>query len=94
MALLMKTDIQNVTNSEAPVTLQKQANEWKVLFNSNEDFADIQVYSLNGTLISRSTLHNLGAGQEHKVDLSTYAPGVYVFKVNTTNGIVTRRVVR
>lgn len=92
-ALQMRTAIDEVTNSEAPVTFSKENREWKVLFNSNEGFADIRLHALDGKLIKNIHLNAPHAGEEYAVSLTDLTPGVYVFRVNTPNSQISRKLV-
>lgn len=80
-------------NTTAPVSIQKNNNEWRVLFNNNESFANLQVYNLNGQLVSSKYVDAPRCGSEQVIDLSGLTPGVYVFKVNTTATSTSRKLV-
>lgn len=94
-ALEMKgqSGIEETLNSEAPVTIQKNHNEWRVLFNNNESFATLQVFNTNGQLVSSEYVDAPRCGTERVVNLSNFAPGVYLFKVSTTASSTTRKLV-
>ena len=95
MALEMKTNsgIGEALNTEAPVTLQKNADEWKVLFNSDETFADIQVVTLGGQVVTSRHIDAPRCGEETAVSLTGLTPGVYLFHVSTTASKLTRKLV-
>lgn len=88
----MKTGISNV-NTSAPVTLQKGDEEWKVLFNNDESFANIRLYNTSGQLVSSQHLSDLKCGQEQVVSLSSLQPGVYLFNVETSASSLTRKLI-
>ena len=92
-AICMRTAINETMNTAAPVTLQKGDDCWKVLFNNDESYADIQVVSLNGQTIKHDHISTPRHGQEHIVSLQGMTPGVYIFRINTTAGNLTRKVV-
>lgn len=94
-ALEMKknTGIDEALNTEAPVSISKNNDAWRVLFNNNESYALLQVYSLNGQLVSSKYVDAPRCGSEAVIDLSGLTPGVYVFKVNTTATSTSRKLV-
>lgn len=94
-ALEMKgqSGIDEMLNSEAPVTIKKDHNEWRVLFNNNESFATLQVFNTNGQLVSSEYVDAPRCGSERVVNLQNLTPGVYLFKVSTTASSTTRKLV-
>ena len=87
------TGIGEALNTEAPVSLQKNDNDWKVLFNNDETYADIQIVSLNGQVMASRHINAPRRGDETVITLSSLTPGVYLFHVNTTASKVTRKLV-
>jgi subtilisin family serine protease len=85
--------VNDVFNSETPITLLKQADEWRVLFGSNESYADLAVYTTSGRQVLSQHIKDIRRGDEATVSLSGLAPGVYVIKINTTANSTTRKVV-
>lgn len=92
LKLAETSGINDMLNSEAPVTLSKGLAEWKVLFNNDESYANISLYSANGQLVSTKVLNNLQRGDEEVVSLADLAPGVYLISINTTASHMTRKV--
>lgn len=92
-AINLRTAINETMNTAAPVTLKKDNDCWKVLFNNDESYADIQVVSLGGQTVSHAHLNAPRHGQEHVVSLHGLTPGVYIFRINTTASSLTRKVV-
>ena len=92
-AINLRTAINETMNTAAPVTLKKDNDCWKVLFNNDESYADIQVVSLGGQTVSHAHLNAPRHGQEHVVSLQGLTPGVYIFRINTTASSLTRKVV-
>ncbi len=84
--------INDVLNSESPVTLSKNHNEWKILFNNDESYADIALYAADGALVQAQQLTSPRRGDETVVSLAGLTPGVYVIRINTTLGAMTRKV--
>ncbi len=85
--------VNDVFNSETPITLLKQADEWRVLFGSNESYADLAVYTTSGRQVLSQHIQDIRRGDEATVSLSGLEPGVYVIKINTTANSTTRKVV-
>ena len=85
--------VNDVFNSETPITLLKQADEWRILFGSNESYADIAVYTTSGRQVLSQYHEDIRRGDEATVSLSGLEPGVYVIKINTTANSTTRKVV-
>lgn len=92
LEMAQSSGINETLNSEAPVTLLKGAKEWRVLFNSNETFADVYLYSLSGAQVRHDRLNNVRRGDEHTVSFSGMQPGVYLIRINTTSSTLTRKV--
>ena len=92
LKLAASTGINEMLNSETPVTLSKGLDEWKVLFNNDESYATVSLYSTNGQLVSTRTLNNVRRGDETVVNLDGLAPGVYLISINTTASHMTRKV--
>lgn len=92
LKLAASTGINEMLNSETPVTLSKGLDEWKVLFNNDESYATVSLYSTNGQLVSTRTLNNVRRGDETVVSLDGLAPGVYLMSINTTASHMTRKV--
>lgn len=90
--LTMPTAIASVRNTESPVTFWKGNSEWKILFNSGESFANIQLCSLDGRVITRKTFNNISRGQEESLSLEGLAKGIYVISIHTQNSNISRKV--
>ena len=84
--------INKVFNSETPITLQKGLNEWKVLFNNDESFADIALYTADGRPVWRKSIAQPRQGEEAVISLRGTTPGAYLIRINTTAGTLTRKV--
>lgn len=93
LELANKEGVGEVLNSEAPVSLQKNADQWKVLFNSDETYADIQVVTMGGQVVASRHLEAPRRGEESVITLSSLTPGVYLFHVSTTASKLTRKLV-
>lgn len=83
--------INEMLNSQSPVTLSKSAEAWKILFNNNESYADIALYTLDGTQVDRKQMKDVKRGDETILNLNEYTPGVYLIRINTTAGSLTRK---
>lgn len=93
LQLANNTGISQALNTETPVSLQKNDNNWKVLFNNDETYADIQIISANGQVVARKHVASPRRGDETVLSLSSLTPGVYIFHVNTTASHITRKLV-
>lgn len=93
LQLANNTGISQALNTETPVSLQKNDNNWKVLFNNDETYADIQIVSANGQVVARKHVASPRRGDETVLSLSSLTPGVYIFHVNTTASHITRKLV-
>ena len=92
---LASTDgINDMQNSEAPVSFQKSNNAWRILFNNNESNATIRVTDLNGRLVSQQVLEQPKRGEETVVSLTSLPAGVYLINVATTKANITRKVMK
>ena len=92
---LASTDgINDMQNSEAPVSFHKGNNAWRILFNTNESSASIRVTDLNGRLVAQQTLEQPKRGEETVVSLESLPAGVYLINVTTTKANITRKVVK
>lgn len=92
---LAATDgINDMQNSEAPVSFYKGNNAWRVLFNNNESYATIRVTDLNGRLVAQQTVEQPKRGEETVVSLSNCPAGVYLINVTTTKANITRKVMK
>jgi len=84
--------INEMLNSEAPVTLSKGTDSWKILFNNNESYADISLHTTSGMQVAHKHLNGVKRGEETILNLGEYTPGVYLIRVHTTAGSLTRKV--
>lgn len=80
------------TNSEAPVTLQKGGDTWRILFNSDERFADVSLYTADGKLVESHDYDALRRGEERTVSLQGLPAGVYLIRIHTAAAQLTRKV--
>lgn len=94
MALKMAAEsgINKVVSPASPITLQKGLNEWKVLFNNDESFADIALYTTDGRPVWRKNITQPRQGEETVISLRGTTPGAYLIRINTTAGTLTRKV--
>ena len=93
-ALRMATisGIDHVSNSAAPITLLKEADAWKILFNNAERFAHIRIFAADGRLVNSQSLNALTQGQEVVVSFGGLTPGAYLINIATAGSHTTRRV--
>lgn len=93
LKLAEETGINETLNTATPITLQKDADAWRVLFNSDETFASIDLYNTAGVRVKSERLNAPRRGEDHVVSFDGLTPGVYVIKVATTASNLTRKVV-
>ena len=93
LELANETGINEMHNTEKPVSFMKNSDEWKVLFNNNETYAQLEVVSMNGQVVYNKRIEAPRRGQEELINLQNLTPGVYVLHVNTLAGSITRKVV-
>ncbi len=84
---------ETMMNTATPVSLQKGTDAWKVLFNNDETFAQIQVVSLDGSTVLSRNVVSPRHGDEEVISLNGLTPGVYLIHINTTASQTTRKVV-
>lgn len=78
-------------NTAEPVTLRKSADAWKILFNSNERFAEVSLYTTDGKLVSKQSYGQLRQGEERILNLQGQPGGVYVVRIHTAGANLTRK---
>ncbi len=92
LKLAANTGIGEVLNDEQPVTLCKENDAWRILFNTNESFARIALHDLSGRLIKQENVDSPRRGEEIAISLSDLASGTYLINVSTTKNSITRKV--
>lgn len=91
--LLLKDGINDVVGSAAPLTFNRTGDAYKILFNNDERRADIRLVAASGRTVRTLRLTSPRRGEEHVVDLSTLAPGVYVLQAETDGAVLNKKVV-
>lgn len=89
---MAETGIHDPLNSDTPVTLQKNNDSWRILFNNDESYAHIALYGTGGRLLQSRSVDQPRRGDETVVSLSGLTPGVYFIRIQTTRGALTRKV--
>jgi hypothetical protein len=92
LRLAATSGIKEYGTAEA-ITLSKEADLWRVLFNSNEQYANIEIYGMDGTKVNTQHLVNVVEGQEEVIPFAQYRPGVYIVKISTIKKTLVRKVV-
>lgn len=85
------TGITAVRNSASPVSINKQGNQWSILFNDNESYAHITVFTLDGKVVTRRNLLHLTRGQEETLSFAGLPAGIYVVNLQTTGATLTKK---
>lgn len=88
-----ETGINETLNTSQPITLSKGADAWKVLFNNDESFARLALYTPAGALVKSNTLASPRRGEEHEVSFAGLTPGVYLLQIATTASTTTKKVI-
>ena len=87
------TGINAMLNSEAPVTLSKGIDTWRILFNNDESYANITLHTTDGMQVYNQSIDNPRRGQEEVLNLNNFTPGIYLVNIKTTAGNLTRKVI-
>ncbi len=87
------TGVTQVYGSATPVTILRSKGVWKVLFGSNERFAAIEVFTLDGKKVADYRYEDLTPGDEKAISFGGLSTGIYVVKVTTGNSQLTRKLV-
>lgn len=86
------TGIPSVYDTEAPVSIQREADSWRILFNSYEHEAEVNIYDANGRKISTRRFADIARGEEKIIDFSSLPKGVYIIQIKTPKSIITRKI--
>lgn len=85
--------IHETLNTAAPVSLYRGAENWRILFNNDESYADIAVYAAGGAQVLHRRIEAPRRGSETVLRLDALAPGIYVVRIGTTAAALTRKLV-
>ena len=91
--LALPSAIATIRNTSTPVTLLKQDKEWKILFNSGENFANINVCGINGTIVKQKNLKNIHRGQEEILSFNDLEKGFYIVSIKTKNHLTSQKII-
>lgn len=90
---LAKADgIDEVMNSQQPLTFSKGNGKWRLLFNNNESYARVNVVNTAGKVVRTMQMNHIERGDERTLDYSDLTPGVYFVQVQTTLSSTTHKV--
>lgn len=90
--LAAETGVNEILNSEAPVTLYKSRDYWKILFNNDETDVSLTLYSLNSVPVMQRELSNVSCGHEELISLGEYVPGCYLLRIRTAKTFYSRKI--
>lgn len=85
------TGIPSVYDTDAPISIQREADTWRILFNSNEHEAEVSIYDANGRKVSGSHYTDIQRGEEKVINFSSLAKGVYIIQIKTPKSVITRK---
>ncbi len=88
------TGVPQISASSTPVTVLRGGDVWKLLFGSNESFANVEVYTLDGKKVTDWHFEHLSCGDEKTIIFGGLAPGAYIVKVKTTNCLLSRKLLK
>jgi hypothetical protein len=61
-----------------------------LVIESQSEINNIKMYDMNGTLLLSETV----GCEKHDIDMTRYKPGIYMFRVETTTGTTTQKIVK
>ncbi len=83
--------ISQTMTRDNPVTLNKEAGEWRILFNTAEQGATVQIISLDGKVVNSRHLGAVYPGDEMVLGLDDLTPGMYVVRITTPHATLSRK---
>ena len=89
-----ETGVEQTLEADQPVTLEKTADAWRVLFNVTVPQARVSVSTLGGAVVQTVDLGRQVRGSEQSVDLGGLQTGVYVVTITTPQAAVSRKFVK
>ena len=85
------TGIPNVYDTESPISIQREAETWRILFNSYEHAATVNIYDANGRMVRSQHFTDIARGEEKVIDFSSLSKGVYIIQIKTPKSVITRK---
>ena len=89
-----ETGVEQTLEADQPVTLEKTADAWRVLFNITVPQARVSVSTLGGAVVKTVDLGRQTRGSEQTIDLGGLQTGVYVVTISTPQAAVSRKFVK
>ncbi len=89
-----ETGVEQALEADRPVTLEKAADAWRVLFNITVPQARVSVSTLGGAVVKTVDFGRQSRGSEQTVDLGGLQTGVYVVTIATPQAAVSRKFVK
>ena len=89
-----ETGVEQTLEADQPVTLEKTADAWHVLFNVTVPQAHVSVSTLGGAVVQTVDFGRQVRGSEQSVDLGGLQTGVYVVTITTPQAAVSRKFVK
>lgn len=80
-------------NTAHPVSLCRNADGFRILFNSYEKTAHIAVLTPDGRTLTDRRYQNLQCGDELTIPFSTFGPGIYMLHIATAGSQTVRKFV-
>ncbi|HAE24049.1 MAG TPA: hypothetical protein DCG33_01805 [Prevotellaceae bacterium] len=91
--LAINAGISTMRNTEQPVTILKENNQWRLLFNSSENFAKVTVHALDGRQMYSLNFSYPERGQEEILYFNNLPKGVYLIRIQTRNSTSAHKIV-
>ena len=86
------TGVDRVNNSDAPVSIQKTDEAWRILFNNAERYAELRLFNAEGKLLSSRRMEQVQQGDETVLSFEGLSAGVYLVNLRTASSNTTQRV--
>ena len=86
------TGVERVNNSDAPVSIQKTDEAWRILFNNAERYAELRLFNAEGKLLSSRRMEQVQQGDETVLSFEGLSAGVYLVNLRTASSNTTQRV--
>jgi len=86
--------VPTIVGSSRSISISHSPEQWRLLFGSNESRADILIADLSGHVLRQERWTDIAIGQEVLIPVGKLPRGTYILRVNTPNGVLTRKILR
>ncbi len=77
---------------DKPVTINRHADTWQVLYNVPVSQGLISIYNSCGQLVGSQAIDHKNAGEEQTIGFGNLTKGVYLVQITTPSAVVSRKV--